>query len=185
MGKKEERTFTRQELADYLAVLSEQVRRGGLEAGGRRWPVPDRLSARIGIKEEDGAVAVKMSWQWSIREAPQGVREKPSFPPAQGPAPAQPASFKDLKVRLGATFKNLQRRLGEGQLPDPRLMADLVEGSRRLAEFAPPEWRQSMSEYLTHLENLQRAVESRLLEEARREAQNLAGCMTSCHKEFK
>ncbi len=119
MGKKMERNFSREELADYLADLSEQLRRGRLEAGGRLWTVPEQVYAKIGLKEEDGALAVKISWQWSSREAPHGSGEKSAPTPTQAPAPPKPVTFKEVKVRLGANFKNLQRRLGEGQSPRP------------------------------------------------------------------
>jgi XXXCH domain-containing protein len=185
MGRKVERSFAREELADYLAELSQQLRRGSLEAGGRLWAVPEQVYAKIGFKEEDGAVAVKISWQWSTREARHGDSEKPASPPAQTPAPSKPASFKEVKVRLAASFKNLQRRLEEGLLPEAQMMQGFVEGSRAMAEFAQSEWRQPMREYLTHLENLQQAVENRQLEVARRALQQLADCMASCHREFK
>lgn len=185
MGKKEERSFTREELADYLADLSEQLRRGSLADGGRHWTVPEQLYAKIGLKEEDGGVAVKISWQWSTREARHGIKMEPATTPAQAPVPAQPASFKEVKVKLGAGFKNLQRRLGAGLLPEARMMQDFVEDSQTFARFARSEWRQPLAEYLTHLENLLRAVENQQLEDARREVQLLSDRMASCHREFK
>ena len=185
MGKKEARSFSREELADFLANLSEQLRHGNLEADGRLWTVPEQVNAKIRLKEEDGGLAVKISWQWSTREAHHRIKGKSAATPTQVPSPAQPASFKDVKVRLATSFKTLQRRLGAGLLPETQMMEDFVEGSRRMAEFAPAAWQQPMKEYLTHLENLQRAVEGQQLEEARRELQGLSDCMASCHREFK
>ena len=66
-----------------------------------------------------------------------------------------------------------------------RTMTDFLENSRTFAALVKPEWQQSMAEYLTHLENLQDAVENRLAETMRQELQNLTDCMAACHREFK
>ncbi len=42
MAEKVERRSGRLELADYLAGLSRQLRRGRLEAEGRIWTVPEQ-----------------------------------------------------------------------------------------------------------------------------------------------
>jgi hypothetical protein len=55
MGEKEERTWGRLELAEYLNHLSEQLRRGALEAQGRHWTVPEDLHARAGVQGKEGA----------------------------------------------------------------------------------------------------------------------------------
>lgn len=68
MGKKVERRCGRQELADYLADLSRQLRRGRLEAEGRVWTVPEQVDVKIHLKEEEGYLTSKISWQWSVRE---------------------------------------------------------------------------------------------------------------------
>ena len=47
MGEKEEQTLSRLELADYLHNLSEELRRGAMEAQGRHWTVPDELDVRM------------------------------------------------------------------------------------------------------------------------------------------
>ncbi len=177
MGKKVERRCGRQELADYLADLSQQLRRGKLKAEGRVWTVPEQVDVKIHLKEEEGYCTGKISWQWSARgEAHQGSSEAAS---------REPTSFKAVKVRLGASFKNLQRVIGGGLFPDARTMTDFLENSRTFAASAKPEWQKSMAEYLTHLENLRGAVENRLAETMRQELQNLTNCMAACHREFK
>jgi len=177
MGKKVERRCGRQELADYLADLSQQLRRGQLEAEGRVWMVPEQVDVKIHLKEEEGYFTGKIRWQWSaLGESHQVSREA---------APQEPTSFKAVKVRLGAAFKNLQRVIGEGLFPDAKTMTDFLENSRTFAAMVKPEWQKSLAEYLTHLENLQHAMENRLAETMRQELQNLANCMAACHREFK
>ena len=177
MGKKVERRCGRQELADYLADLSQQLRRGKLAAEGRVWAVPEQVDVKIRFKEEEGYYTGKISWQWSASGASHRVSTEA--------APQKPTSFKAVKVRLGASFKDLQRVIGEGLFPDARTMTDFLENSRTFAALAKPEWQKSMAEYLTHLENLQGAVENRLAETMRQELQNLTNCMAACHREFK
>jgi XXXCH domain-containing protein len=177
MGKKVERRCGRLELADYLADLSQQLRRGKLEAEGRVWTVPEQVDVKIHLKEEEGCFTSKISWQWSARgESHQGSSEA---------APREATSFKAVKVRLGASFKDLQRVIGEGLFPDAKTMADFLQNSRTFAALAKPEWQKSMAEYLTHLDNLQGAVENRLAETMHQELQNLTNCMAACHREFK
>ena len=47
MEKKVQKKFSRLELADYLAALNQQLRRGRLEAPGRSWTVPPEVDAWI------------------------------------------------------------------------------------------------------------------------------------------
>ena len=177
MGKKVERRCGRQELADYLADLSQQLRRGKLEAEGRVWTVPEQVDVKIHLKEEEGYCTSKISWQWPAPgESHRGSSEA---------APRESTSFKAVKVKLSATFKDLQRVIGEGLFPDDKTMTDFLENSRTFAALAKPEWQKSMAEYLTHLENFRGAVENRLAETMRQELQNLTNCMAACHREFK
>jgi len=177
MGKKVERRCSRLELADYLADLSQQLRRGQLEAGGRVLTVPEQVEVTIHLKEEEGCCTSKISWQWSARGA--------SHQASREAAPRKPTSFKAVKVKLGASFKHLQRVIGAGLFPDERTMTDFLEASRTFAALVKPEWQQSMAEYLTHLENLRRAVENRLAETMHQELQKLTDCVAACHREFK
>ena len=177
MGKKVERRCGRLELADYLADLSQQLRRGKLEAEGRVWTVPEQVDVKIHLKEEEGYFTSKISWQWSARGESHQVSSEA--------APQEPTSFKAVKVKLSASFKDLQRVIGEGLFPDAKTMTDFLENSRTFAALVKPEWQKSMAEYLTHLENLQGAVENRLAETMHQELQNLTNCMAACHREFK
>lgn len=103
MGKKVERRCGRLELADYLDNLSQQLRRGKLMAEGSVWTVPEQVDVKINLKEEEGHCTGKISWHWSaLGEAHQGPSETAS---------QEPTSFKAVKVRLGASFKNLQRAM--------------------------------------------------------------------------
>jgi len=177
VAEKVERRLGRLELADYLAGLSQQLRRGRLEAEGRIWTVPEQLEVKIHFKEEEGHCSGKISWHWSAPEAaPRVSREAP---------PQEPTSFKAVKLKLSASFKELQRVIGAGLFPDKQMLAYFLEQSRSFAALAQPAWQQSMAVYLIHLDNFQSAVEQQLAETMRQELQNLTTCMASCHREFK
>jgi len=177
MGEKDERTFSRQELADYLQGLSEQVRRGALEAYGRQWTVPEAIDARLQVKEKKGYLAVKLGWSWPTlgdygRKAKAEVRRWQD-------------DLKMVKKRMGASFKQLQQAVAQGAFPDARVLDDLAESSRAFAAMAEADWQGAMQEYLDHLANLQHAVATRQQEVVLHELRDLQNCMAACHREFK
>jgi XXXCH domain-containing protein len=177
MGEKEGRTWGRLELAEYLNHLSEQLRRGALEAQGRHWTVPEDLHARLEFKEKKGHLVAKLSWSWStLGDYDMTSRNEVS---------RWQDSIKTIKKRLGASFKNLQRAVSQGAFPDERTLSDFVSGSQALAAMAEPDWQGAMQEYLDHLANLQHAVERRQPEIIQHELRDLQNCMASCHREFK
>jgi XXXCH domain-containing protein len=177
MGEKEERTWGRLELAGYLNHLSEQLRRGTLEAQGRHWTVPEGLHARMEFKEKKGRLITKLSWSWStLGDYDMASRDEVS---------RWQDSLKTVKKRLGASFKNLQRAVSQGGFPDEHTLSDFVANFQAFAAMAEPDWQGALQEYLDHLANLQHAVERRQLEVMRHELRDLQNCMASCHREFK
>jgi XXXCH domain-containing protein len=177
VGEKEQ-TLTRLELADYLHNLSEQLRRGALEAHGRHWTVPDNLDVRMGLKEKKGHLVAKLSWSWTtLGDYDQPAREE---------VHRYQDSMKAVKKRLGATFKALQQAVGQtGAFPDDQTLADFVASSQAFAALTESDWQEAMQEYLDHLANLQHAVANRQSEVMLHELRDLQACMSSCHREFK
>jgi XXXCH domain-containing protein len=177
MGEKDEQTWTRLKLADYLKDLSEQLRRGTLSAHGRDWTVPDNLDVRMEFKEKKGYLAAKLGWSWStLHDYDRTAREEVS---------RWQDSMKTVKKRLGADFKALQQAAGQGAFPDDRTLNNFAESSRAFAAMAEPEWGPAMQEYLDHLANLEHAVAARQQEVMLHELRDLQACMSSCHREFK
>jgi XXXCH domain-containing protein len=177
MGEKAERTWGRLELAEYLNHLSEQLRRGALEAQGRRWTVPEDLHARMEFKEKKGCLVVKLSWSWStLRDYDRPARDEVS---------RWQDSIKTVKKRLAADFKKLQQAVSQGAFPDEPTLSDFVASSQALAAMAEPDWQGAMQEFLDHLANLQHAVAHRQPEVVRHELRDLQNRMASCHREFK
>lgn len=177
MGDKDEQTVSRLELADYLHNLSEELRRGALEAQGRHWTVPEALEVRREFKEKKGRLVVKLSWSWStLKDYDRGARDEVSR--WQG-------DMKTVKKRLGAAFKALQQAVGQGAFPDNRTLEDFAVSSRAFAALAEPDWATAMQEYMDHLANLQHAVAMRQQEVMLHELRDLQNCMSSCHREFK
>ncbi len=177
MGEKLEKRLSPQELADYLADLAGQLRRGSLKVDGRAWTVPPEVDAKIHLKEEDGSVGLKLSWRWST--LPDYDR------PFREAVVQRQSSFKEVKRQLGGAFARLQKIAAQGLFPEPELVTDFVEKSAAFGRLARPEWQEQMQVYMDHLENLQRAVGQRQLEEMLHELRDLAACMAGCHQEFK
>jgi XXXCH domain-containing protein len=177
MKDSELKRFNRRELGDYLVALGEQIRQGAFQAEGQTWPVPNEVEAEIHLKEKKGRITAKLKWQWSTlteykQTALQEVREWQT-------------SFKAVKGRLTAAFKELQRQASQGQFLSEAVLRDFVEGSQALAKLGEPDWPRAMREYLDHVRNLQLATEKRQLDLIRHELRDLVACMAACHREFK
>ncbi len=177
MGIKVEKRFSRQELADFLADLSQQVQGGQLKGESRVWTVPEQVEGTMHLKEEEGEVVAKIKLRW-----PTGAGRRPV---AKEASPQESVSLKAIKARLNVPFKELQRLIKEGSIPDTKTVQDLVENSRLFAKLAKPEWQGLMAEYLAHVEKLQLAVDRGQREAMRQELQALVDRMLVCHREFK
>jgi XXXCH domain-containing protein len=177
VGEKDEQQMSRLELADYLANLSEELRRGVLAAQGRHWTVPDDLDVGMEVKEKKGRLVAKLKWSWSTLGDYDGA--------AREEVNRGQESMKSLKKRLGAAFKALQQAVSQGAFPDDRTLREFVESSRAFGAMADPDWAGAMQEYLDHLANLEHAVANRQQEVMAHEVRDLQACMSSCHREFK
>jgi hypothetical protein len=109
MKDPEPKRFNRKDLGDYLVTLGEQIRQGALQAEGRTWPVPGEIEAEIHLKEKKGRISAKLQWHWpTLTEYDQtAVQEIRGWQD----------SFKTVKSRLAATFKELQRQASQGESP--------------------------------------------------------------------
>ena len=79
MGIKVEKRFSRQELADFLADLSQQVQGGQLKGETRVWTVPEQVEGTMHLKEEEGEVVAKIKLRWPTAAGRQAV-PKPASP---------------------------------------------------------------------------------------------------------
>jgi len=177
MGHKIEKKIGRLDLADQLEKIAYQLRSGTFEVRGRCWTIPDALRAEIKHKEKKGRIETKLKWRWStLAEYTASDREAVS---------RWHESFKTVKKRLAKEFKALQSAVQQGDFPQEKDLAEFVNDSRRMADFAEPEWQEAMNEYLDHLANLQRAVAAGQLEVVAHELRDLGARWKACHREFK
>jgi XXXCH domain-containing protein len=176
MAEKIDHTLPRQDLADYLEELARGLRQGQLAVSGNTWRVPEEMEVTRTLKEKKGRLSLKLKFTWETL---------PEYKPeAREPVVRWQESFKALKKRLLSRFKAVQQAVLQGQLPDPRNLADFVADSQAMAAMAEPEWQEAMQPYLEHLAALQRAVAARDLEAARHEVEDLRTAMVVCHREF-
>jgi XXXCH domain-containing protein len=94
-------------------------------------------------------------------------------------------SLKAIKKRLAISMKDLSKAASAGNIPEPEAVSRFVEDSKKFAEFAEPEWKEEMDEYLDHLGNLLAAVEEGRLEAVRHELRDLKNRTNACHREYK
>jgi XXXCH domain-containing protein len=177
MKHKIEKEFSPRELADHLENIAGQLRKGMLEIDGRRWSIPQTFKAEIKHKEKKGRIETKLKWRWSTLSDYE--------PTAREEVARWQASFKTVKKRLATEFKRLQDAVRQGDLPSEKDLAAFVADSKRMADFAEPEWQEAMNEYLDHLANLQHAVAARQFEVVAHELRDLKARWKACHSEFK
>lgn len=177
MKKKIEKEVRPEEMADYLKEIAEQLKSGELEVNGRRWSVPEKLDAKIKHQEKKGRFTSKIKIHWSSLADYDAA--------AKDDVICWEASFKSLKKRMGGQFKAMQKDVDSGRYPANDTLMDFVRDSLEMARTADAEWQDSMTEYLDHLENLQRAVENQQMEVVRHELRDLRYRMKQCHREYK
>jgi len=177
MSDKIEKEFSRNEFADYLTAIAEQIRAGKLASGKGVWTVPENFGAKIQRKEKNGRMELKLNCRWStLGDYTQQDRDRIND---------WRESMKTVKKRMGSSFKEVTKAAAMGVLPEKKSIGDFVATSRIFAESADPEWSDAMEEYIDHLENFIRAVEEQQLELMRHEIRDLQYRMKACHKEFK
>jgi XXXCH domain-containing protein len=177
MAEKIEKEFSRNELAEYLTKMAEQLNSGKLSTEKGIWTVPERIGAKIQLKEKKGRIEFKFNCRWSTLED-YTQQDRDQINDWQD-------SMKKVKKRMGSSFKEVTKAAERGAFPEKKSMEDFVATSRIFAESADPEWRDAMDEYLDHLENFIRAVEEQQLELMFHEIRDLQYRMKACHKEFK
>lgn len=177
MADKMEKEFDRNEFADYLADLAEQIRGGQLASDRGTWTVPENFEAKIRLKEKKGRIALKLNFHWSTLADYSSEDRKQ--------VTQWHRSMKAVKKRMGSSFKEVVRAAGKGEFPAEEALDDFVATSRVFAESVDPEWSLAMDEYMDHLENFIRAVKERQLEQMRHEIRDLQYRMKACHREFK
>jgi XXXCH domain-containing protein len=177
MEVKFEREFQREELADYLTSLADQLRQGELQFAGMVQKLPSRAAVEILVKEKKGRLNAKISFSFVTlehydqprREAVQQVVEK----------------FKVVKKRLGTSFANLKKATAQGKLPDETVLREFLNDCQALAQHSEPEWQAEMAIYLDHVSNLEKAHKLGNLEMFQHELADLKTSMTRCHQDFK
>jgi XXXCH domain-containing protein len=177
MKKKIEKEITPDEMAANLERIADQLRDGEIEVEGRRWSVPGMLDAKIKHEEKKGRFTSKIKIRWSSLADYDAA--------AKDDVIQWETSFKSLKKRMGGQFKTMQKDVDSGRYPANKTLVDFVRDSLEMARTADPEWQDLMTEYLDHLENLQRAVENQQMEVVRHELRDLRNRMKQCHREYK
>lgn len=177
MEEKDGKELGRVELAEYLESLAGQLRRGAMDVDGRTWTVPEKLDVKIGFKEKKGRLIAKLKCGWStLDQYDQPVKQEVT---------AWKSSVKDVKKKMTSDFYNLRKVVESGEFPDESSVSAFVESAKAFAAMADPDWQEAMAEFMDHLQNFLRAVESRNMDLTLHELRDLTGRKGACHREFK
>ena len=175
MGKKIERGFLREELADFLENLAQQLRSCSFEVEGTQRGVPEQLDTKIEIKEKKGCVNAKVRFRWSVLdEYDEKTRAKML---------RRQRDFKEVKNQLAEVFSELLNLAQLWVLPAESKVMRFVELSKEFSGFADPDWESEYQEYMSHVDNLYSAVKDRNLDVFERELRDLKVLVKSCHWE--
>jgi len=177
MAEKIEKEFKKNQFADYLTNLAEQLRAGKLTSENITWTVPEKFGVKIQLKEKKGRIELKFNCRWStLGDYSQKDRDQ---------IHDWHESMKSVKKRMGSSFKEVTKAAAKGVFPAQKSVEDFVGTSRVFAESAEPEWRDAMNEYMDHLENFIRAVDEQQFEVMLHEIRDLQNRMKACHNDFK
>jgi XXXCH domain-containing protein len=175
MGEKIERGFAREELADYLEKLAQQLRRGFFEVEGTQRGVPEHLETKIEVKEKKGCVNAKLRFRWSVLNE---YDEKTRAQMAR-----QQKDFREVKNQLAEVFSELLELANLWVLPAESKVMRFVELSQEFSTFTDPDWENELQEFLDHVNNLCAAVQNRNLDVFERELRDLKVLVKACHRE--
>ena len=77
MSDKIQKEFKRNEFAQYLETLAEQMRAGKISTTKGDWAVPEGFGAKVELKEKKGRIELKINSRWStLAEYSEQDREK-------------------------------------------------------------------------------------------------------------
>lgn len=175
MKNKIERGFSREELADYLENLAQQLRRGSFEVEGTHRGVPAQLLTKIELKEKKGCINAKVRFRWSVLDE---YDDKTRAQMAR-----RQKDFREVKNQLAEVFSELLELANLWVLPAESKVLRLVELSQELSGFTDPDWEGELQEYLNHVDNLYAAVKNRNLDAFERELRDLKVLVRACHRE--
>ena len=175
MVERIERRFGREELADYLENLAQQLRQCSFEVGGTQRGVPEHLDTKIEIKEKKGCINAKVRFRWSILDE---YDEK-----TRAQMLRRQTEFKEVKNQLAEVFSELLNLAQFWVLPPESKVLRFVELSQEFSGFTDPDWDSDLQEYMYHVQNLHMAVKNRSLDEFERELRDLKVLVKACHRE--
>jgi XXXCH domain-containing protein len=167
----------RQELAGHLEDLARRLRQGEEAEDIKLSP---GVEAYVHVKEKKGRHAAKVSIKWLP-----AAYATPDLVPCKDEELKQLANFKEIKKRLAALFKELQKIAGQGDFPEVDKIQEFLEAAREFHRFAAPEWQTEMAAFLEHAANLELAWKNRQLEMFQHELRDLQTQMVTCHREHK
>lgn len=172
-----QREFSREELADYLSSLAEQIRTGELQVAGLRQKLPAQAGVEIQVKEKKARLVAKLSFAFSTLESYASTQQQALT--------AQLESFKVIKKRLASSWAALKKAAAAGGLPQGNELTSYLQDSEVFAQHSDPDWQVEMDIYLSHVHNLEQAYRIGNVEMFQHELADIQASLTKCHKEFK
>ncbi|MFC1504947.1 GAK system XXXCH domain-containing protein [Thermodesulfobacteriota bacterium] len=169
--------LNRTELVETLEKLTRQLKAGTLGYEDRQWTVPEKIQTQIDLKEKKGRLTCKIKLRWSTLDDYEAEsRQEVSH---------WKDRFKDIKKQMGMSFAALAKAARQDTFPNSDMMQQFIEHSEAFQRLADPDWKTAMDEYRDHIENLQRAVQDKRMQDFQHELRDLKARKTICHRELK
>ena len=128
MGDKDSINALRKELAGHLEALAQRLRQGEVAEDIALAP---GIEASLHIKEKKGRLAAKVSIKW----VPPAFAA-PDLVPCKDEGLQQLANFKEIKKRLGVTFRELEKIAAQGEFPGEDRLQEFGAAAREFIRFA-------------------------------------------------
>jgi len=176
-GGSKKQIMSAAEAARLLRDLADKLEQGTLCVGEHRTAPGEELQVKVSgkSKERSASLALKLKWDDCGGErSEEAVTDGERIP-----------SYKSIKKRLSASFKQIRSRLGEGGLPSLELAERFDRDVALMLHYPKKGERADIAAFREISATFTAAVRAGDLDAALREAAALAATEKSCHKQYK
>ena len=174
--KKEEGLGGREELAERLVSLADDLRRGVFNLEGETIPLEEPLRYKWEVKIKGGKLKFELTLNLEKKVSQKAPSRSPSF---------RVSSPKAIKKTMGAHWKSIMRTLKNGLLPTPDEVNALLETFEAYRPFVDKAWEEQWSLCHEKAQALLQAVREGEREKCVSISAEISALEKECHRKYK
>jgi XXXCH domain-containing protein len=204
--KKAKHKFTRQETADYLRRLADQLENGTILVSDEEMEFEGEVKVKESLKSKKGKTEVKLEVKLTSQELPdeeteevtgdqaslevdaesaQDAEKQPAEPAEEEKAEKEP-SYKSVKKLMDKQFKNIGKDLEEGGVPDPEQVKAFCDNCVTMTGFNGKKMGEDLyPDFLAKVEALRTAADGGDQVALAQAYAEIKAAKKACHKEYK